>query len=135
MQFGFRGGLSTVDAIFALQAIIKRSLDSKNRLYWWDSWWGSCGMHQRNWGVRGRENRDCWNSRWRSCFMHQRNPGIRGRWNRDWWDSRWGSCGMHQRNWGVRGGKTETVGIAGWVPVACIKETEELGGGKQRLVG
>ena len=30
-QFGFRGGLSTVDAIFALQAIIKRSLDSKNR--------------------------------------------------------------------------------------------------------
>ena len=32
-QFGFRGGLSTVDAIFALQAIIKRSLDSKNRLY------------------------------------------------------------------------------------------------------
>ena len=32
-QFGFRGGLSTVDAIFALQAIIKRSLDIKNRLY------------------------------------------------------------------------------------------------------
>ena len=27
-QFGFRGGLSTVDAMFALQAIIKRSLDS-----------------------------------------------------------------------------------------------------------
>ena len=32
-QFGFRDGLSTVDAIFALQAIIKRSLYSKNRLY------------------------------------------------------------------------------------------------------
>ena len=27
-QFGFRVGLSTVDAMFALQAIIKRSLDS-----------------------------------------------------------------------------------------------------------
>ena len=32
-QFGLRGGLSTVDAIFALQAFIKRSLDSNNRLY------------------------------------------------------------------------------------------------------
>ena len=28
----------------------------------------------------------------------------------------------------VGGGKTETGGIAGWVPVACIKETEGLGG-------
>ena len=32
-QYGFRGGLFTVDATFALQAIIKRSLDSKNSLY------------------------------------------------------------------------------------------------------
>ena len=32
-QFRFRGGLFTDDAIFVLQAIIKRSSDSKNRVY------------------------------------------------------------------------------------------------------
>ena len=42
---------------------------------------------------------------------------------------------MHQRNRGIRGRKTETGGIAGWVPVACIKETEGLGGGKTETVG
>ena len=42
---------------------------------------------------------------------------------------------MLQRKRGIGGGKTETVGIAGWVPVACIKETEGLGGGKTETGG
>ena len=32
-QFGFRGGLSTVDAIFALQSVISKTLSEKKRLY------------------------------------------------------------------------------------------------------
>ena len=35
---------------------------------------------------------------------------------------------------GLGGGKTETGGIAGGVLVACIKETEGLGAVKQRLL-
>ena len=32
-QFGFRQGLSTVDALFALQSVITKTLSNKNRLY------------------------------------------------------------------------------------------------------
>jgi hypothetical protein len=32
-QFGFRQGLSTVDALFALQGVITKTLSNKNRLY------------------------------------------------------------------------------------------------------